>query len=166
MPHAEHARAAPSLPRPEWLVPASLRQTTTTSFLRIGWPPGPDPAAEAALVELTQLAAIGGCIVFSTKELESRPGCVAIRNETPLRPTRNRSLHTYNILASSCLPSDARELLESCGFIVFGMFMLGCYRTPHSRASCDTPPKSFQVPQSLPLGTRYSRPSDNRSWTQ
>lgn len=51
MPHAEHARTAASLPRPEWLVPASLRQTTAASFLRIGWPPGPDLAAEAALVE-------------------------------------------------------------------------------------------------------------------
>lgn len=54
----------------------------------------------------------------------------------------------YNILASSCTPSEARGLLESHGFIIFCVFILGCYCTPHSRASCDHIPLShFMYPR-------------------
>lgn len=83
MPHAEHARTAASLPRPEWLVAASLRQTTAASFLQIGWPPGPDPAAEAALVELTQLAAIEAASYFPPRNSKAARGALRSAMEPP-----------------------------------------------------------------------------------
>lgn len=148
MPHAEHARTVPSLPRREWLVPASLRQTTAARFSSADWLAAWSGYLRPRLLRWNRPNWRQLRLHRIFHQGTPKPSGVHSGPQWNPPEAHQEQISEYNILASSCTPSKARRLLESHGFIVFCVFLLGCYCAPPSRVSCDQIPLShFMYPR-------------------